>query len=183
MRKRTRYVLVIVVAAVLLAVYGYAQKAPRGNPGADWSWYMGDLAGTRYSMLKQIDTKNVSQLTKIWTFQGIGGESTPIVVNGVMYVGAGNRVAALQPDTGKEIWSFPVPGAPAGGGGRGGAAGGGRGVGGARGDGGAPAGGAPAAGAPPASTAEAGGPPQAGRSAPGARAAQGGAGGRGGVRG
>src|SRR6185369_4526975 len=98
----------------------------RGNPGADWSWYMGDLAGTRYSTLKQIDASNVSQLTKAWTFTGIGGESTPLVVNGVMYVGAGNRVGALQPDTGKELWSFQVPGAPAPGAGRGG---GGRGAG------------------------------------------------------
>src|SRR5436190_13476021 len=127
MRERTRYVFVFGLAAVLLAVYGYAQQAQRGNPAADWSWYMGDLAGTRYSTLKQIDASNVSQLTKAWTFNGIGGESTPLVVNGVMYVGAGNRVVALQPDTGKELWSFQVPGAPAPGGRGGGGRGAGRG--------------------------------------------------------
>jgi quinoprotein glucose dehydrogenase len=56
-----------------------------------------------------------------------------------MYVGAGNRLVALQPDTGKELWSFQVPGAPAAGGGRGNAAG--RGGGGGRGNrGGAAAG-------------------------------------------
>src|SRR6266478_2927393 len=86
MGKRTRYVLALAVGAGLLAVYGYAQQAQRGNPGADWSWYMGDLAGTRYSTLKQINTANVAELKKAWMFQGIGGESTPIVVNGVMYV-------------------------------------------------------------------------------------------------
>jgi len=32
-------------------------------------------------------------------------ESTPIVVNGVMYVPAGNQVVALDADTGKEIWT------------------------------------------------------------------------------
>src|SRR5207249_1659948 len=82
MRERTRYAFVVGLAAVMLAAYGFAQQAQRGSPGADWSWYMGDLAGTRYSTLKQIDVNNVSQLAKAWTFQGIGGESTPIVVNG-----------------------------------------------------------------------------------------------------
>ncbi|MEP6963591.1 MAG: PQQ-binding-like beta-propeller repeat protein, partial [Acidobacteriota bacterium] len=37
-------------------------------------------------------------------------ESTPIVVNGVMYVPAGNRVVALDADSGKEIWSHPTTG-------------------------------------------------------------------------
>ncbi len=42
--------------------------------------------------------------------RGAGGpavvaESTPIVVNGVMYVPAGNQVVALDADTGKEIWT------------------------------------------------------------------------------
>ena len=36
------------------------------------------------------------------------GLVTPIVVNGVMYLTAGNRVLALDPDTGKEIWRYDV---------------------------------------------------------------------------
>jgi glucose dehydrogenase len=39
---------------------------------------------------------------------GAGGgnpEATPIVVNGMMYLPAGNRILALSPETGKEIWS------------------------------------------------------------------------------
>lgn len=40
---------------------------------------------------------------------GVGGEVTPIVVNGVMYVPAGNRVAALDAETGKEIWRYALP--------------------------------------------------------------------------
>ena len=42
---------------------------------------------------------------------GIGGEVTPIVVNGVMYVPAGPRVIALEADSGKEIWTYNAPGA------------------------------------------------------------------------
>ena len=35
-------------------------------------------------------------------------EVTPIVVNGVMYLPAGNRVVALDPETGKEIWRYDL---------------------------------------------------------------------------
>src|SRR5215472_14699133 len=37
-------------------------------------------------------------------------ESTPIVVNGVMYIPAGRQVVALDADTGKEIWTHPTTG-------------------------------------------------------------------------
>ena len=81
-----------------------------------------DLAGTRYSPLKQIDAANVSKLTKAWqyrfnregkTITGLSAselyqEITPIVVNGIMYSPSGDRVVALEPETGKELWSFLV---------------------------------------------------------------------------
>ena len=35
-------------------------------------------------------------------------EVTPIVVNGVMYLPAGNRVVALDPDTGAEVWRYEL---------------------------------------------------------------------------
>ena len=37
-------------------------------------------------------------------------EATPIVVNGVMYLPAADRVVALEPESGKEIWEYPVTG-------------------------------------------------------------------------
>ena len=40
-------------------------------------------------------------------------EATPIVVNGVMYLPAGDSVVALEPETGKEIWRYkPAQGVP-----------------------------------------------------------------------
>lgn len=86
---------------------------------SDWPMFSRDLAGTRYSPLTQINTKNVGKLTKAWSYSlratgpGPGGgasEVTPIVVNGVMYLTAGNRVVALEPETGKEIWSYEPKG-------------------------------------------------------------------------
>lgn len=76
--------------------------------------YGHDLSSTRFSPLKQINTKNVSKLAKAWSYAmrpgGVGpasgayAEVTPIVVKGVMYLPAGNKVVALAADSGKEIW-------------------------------------------------------------------------------
>jgi len=90
---------------------------------AEWPMYNRDLAGTRYSPLAQINTRNVAKLTKVWSYRlgfdssaaGItgGSEFTPLAVNGVMYIGAAKHLAALEPATGKEIWRYPMPsGAP-----------------------------------------------------------------------
>ena len=68
--------------------------------------------------MKQINTGNVSKLAQAWTYRlrpdanspaaGTMNEVTPIVVNGVMYLPAGNRVVALDPDTGAEIWRYEL---------------------------------------------------------------------------
>lgn len=107
-------------------------------PPGDWPMYSRDLTSTRYSPLKQITTENVSKLEKVWSYRPSGpaapapaednskgggrgkgkgparpavvAESTPIVVNGVMYVPAGNQVVALDADTGKEIWMHRTEG-------------------------------------------------------------------------
>lgn len=73
--------------------------------------YNRDLGGTRYSPLTQINTKNVGNLKQVWSYPLRGGaasEATPIVVNDVMYLPVGNRVVALEPETGKEIWSYQL---------------------------------------------------------------------------
>jgi quinoprotein glucose dehydrogenase len=87
--------------------------------------YNRDLAGTRFSPLKQITPKNVANLKLAWQFKlrpdtsgapasGLGpfSQATPIVVDGVMYLPAGNRILALDPDTGKTIWTYTVDGRP-----------------------------------------------------------------------
>src|SRR5262245_3791745 len=105
-----------------------ATQQPKATPGSDWEMYRKDYAGTGYSSLKQIDTRNVAKLVQTWTFslqttapaaanaRGRGGaagpnsEATPIVVGGIMYVPTANRVVALEADTGKEIWSYVLTG-------------------------------------------------------------------------
>ena len=79
------------------------QSAPQ--PGADWPMYRHDYAGTGYSPLAQITTKNVSGMREIWSYrlgEDANSQATPIVVNGVMYLPAANRDVALAPETGAE---------------------------------------------------------------------------------
>ncbi len=68
----------------------------------------GDYAQTRYYPASQINTSNVKDLRPAWIFQTEvvdSLETTPIVVNGVMYVTTSfNHVYALDARTGEEIW-------------------------------------------------------------------------------
>src|SRR5215831_7343885 len=126
----------VVAAGVIASSMASAQN--------DWPTYGRDLAGTRYSPLKQINSANVTQLVRAWTYHmaaetaaparaeegneaqggrgrgrgGAGGriaEASPLIIGGVMYLTTGyGRVAALEPETGKVIWTYEVKdGAPA----------------------------------------------------------------------
>jgi quinoprotein glucose dehydrogenase len=101
-----------------LAGYGQRSGSPSRSPG-DWPTYNHDLAGTRFSALSQINPGNVSTLAQAWMFRAEqegppspfgGSEATPIVIGGVLYLPLGNRVFALDADTGKEVWQYQVPG-------------------------------------------------------------------------
>jgi len=97
------------LAALFAAAFGAAAQAQKG--AGDWPMYRHDPASTGYSALNQIDTKNVTKLTQAWTMKLVergGLEVTPIAVNGVMYLSAGNKVLAVDPQTGKEIWHYEL---------------------------------------------------------------------------
>jgi quinoprotein glucose dehydrogenase len=118
------------VAAVLLAACSEPPEPPEvagAVPsfeylrGSDWPSYNRDLAGTRYSPLRQVSTTNVDELRQAWSYPlgtaasaaTNGSELTPLVVDGVLYATAADRVVALRADTGAEIWRFALPqGAP-----------------------------------------------------------------------
>ena len=104
-------------AIICIAVLGALIARPaRAQNSGDWPMYGHDLGSTRFSPLTQINSDNVSKLALAWSYSmrpgGAGpsaasfNEVTPIVVDGVMYLPAGNRVLALDPDTGKEIWVY-----------------------------------------------------------------------------
>ena len=114
------FVLLLVAAASLPLVgqpsHNYAARSADGG----WPMYNRDLAGTRYSPLTQINSQNVAGLKKAWALRlrtdaerskpraeiGAFSEATAIVIDGAMYLPAGNRVLALNAETGKEIWRY-----------------------------------------------------------------------------
>ena len=75
-----------------------------------WLSYSGDYSGNRHSPLTQINPDNVDRLTAQWTFQtGMVGsfQTTPIVVDGILYVtGFNNTAWAIDARTGRQIWRY-----------------------------------------------------------------------------
>ncbi|MFT6401251.1 MAG: quinoprotein glucose dehydrogenase, partial [Pseudohongiellaceae bacterium] len=92
----------------------------------DWPSYGGDNGSQKYMPFDQINKANVSTIASAWTWQSSdnvtvadnfkqenykatpgGYKATPIVVNGTMYVPTSfGRIAALDAETGTEIWVF-----------------------------------------------------------------------------
>lgn len=84
--------------------------------GADWPSYNRDLAGTRHSPLTAINRTNVDELRQAWSYAlgtaageaRASSELTPLVVGGLLYATAADRVVALRAHTGEEVWRFAV---------------------------------------------------------------------------
>ena len=86
----------------------------------EWGAYGRDLQGTRFSPLTQITPANVAGLKPAWTFHtgdvsdgkthGVprsGFETTPLMLDGRLYLSTPfNRVIALDPTTGQQLWAF-----------------------------------------------------------------------------
>src|SRR5215467_13270138 len=83
------------------------------NDTANFLHTNGDYTQKRFSPLKQITTANVAKLHPAWIFQTEVKESletSPIVVNGVMYVTTSfSHVYALNAQTGEEYWHYKHP--------------------------------------------------------------------------
>ena len=102
----------------LLAAAAALIAAPAGAVSGDWPAYGHDAGATRFSPLTQIDRSNVAQLKPAWTFHtgdiangktGLhsGFETTPLFVGGTLYLTTPfNRVIALEPQSGRQIWAF-----------------------------------------------------------------------------
>ena len=97
------------------------QFSRQGQPSTrngEWPHNMGDVKGTRYSPLDQINASNFNKLEVAWRFKtdNFGPfpeyklEGTPLMVKGVLYTTAGARrsVIALDARTGELIWSHSL---------------------------------------------------------------------------
>ena len=86
-----------------------ALLAAQENNG-NWLMYDRTYNAHRYSSLKQVNQKNVSQLQPLWTFQtGVldGFECTSLVIDGIMYVTTPwNHAYAIDCKTGSQLWHY-----------------------------------------------------------------------------
>ena len=78
-----------------------------------WVTFSGDYTGQRHSPLTQITPENVHRLAPQWTFQtgnltrGRGFETTPLVLDGVLYVTGSNNLAwAIDARSGRRFWQY-----------------------------------------------------------------------------
>ena len=106
----------VLAAALVCASSGITLRgqSSASNPAGEWRAYGGDPGHTRYSPLDQINGENFGKLTVAWRFKTdhLGPrpefmfESTPVMANGVLFTTAGSRraVAALDPETGEQLW-------------------------------------------------------------------------------
>ncbi len=112
------------VPAVVLVVAAYAWVSPlvsgQSSPmpstrNGEWPMYTGDLRGSKYSPLDQINATNFSKMEVAWRIKtdNFGPrpenklEGTPIMVKGMLYATAGTRraVIAVEPRTGELKWT------------------------------------------------------------------------------
>ena len=104
------------LAAAALLVASVPAAAQHGTTGGDWRTWAGDLGATRYAPLDEIDAGNFDDLVVAWTYRtdNLGPspdfnlQSTPLVVDGVLYTTAGSRraVVALDAGTGEHLWLY-----------------------------------------------------------------------------
>jgi alcohol dehydrogenase (cytochrome c) len=108
------------MALVLAAGTGLAAQVSVGrllraaDEPRNWLTYSGDYAGHRHSLLRQIDPSNVKNLEMKWILQAqVAGswESSPIVVDGIMYMTQRpNDIIALDAKTGRIFWIYKYVG-------------------------------------------------------------------------
>jgi alcohol dehydrogenase (cytochrome c) len=109
-----RLLLVFLAAMPSMLFCQTLNPAKLSQPPTDsWPTYNGDYSGRRFSTLSKIDAANVQALSLAWVFRtnlpgGFGGtiKSTPLVVDGVMYVTVPDHVWAIDARTGREIWHY-----------------------------------------------------------------------------
>jgi len=101
------------VMSVMLCT-GAMLSAQYGTKNGEWRTWGGDLAATRYAPLDQINAANFSKLEVAWRFKtdnlgkipDFNMQSTPLMINGVLYftAGAHRNAVAVDAATGEMLW-------------------------------------------------------------------------------
>jgi len=109
--------IVFVLAWLAAPVPAQAPAQPSTKNG-EWIYWGGDLKGTKYSPLDQINAANFNKMEVAWRFKtdSFGTrpeyklEGTPLMIHGVLYTTAGTRRDALALDakTGEVLWVYSL---------------------------------------------------------------------------
>jgi quinoprotein glucose dehydrogenase len=101
----------LVCAALVIDAAAARQRKPDRVDG-DWRHVGRDPGAQRFSPLTQITRDNVARLEQAWAFDTgvLNLQVTPLVIDGVMYLTGGSKVFALEPETGRAIWTFEAKG-------------------------------------------------------------------------
>ncbi len=84
----------------------------RSPKAEDWVFYRGNYQAWGWSALDQISTRNVRNLQLVWSRAMAPGinQATPLVYNGVMYLGnPGDVIQAIDAVTGDLMWEYRHP--------------------------------------------------------------------------
>jgi glucose dehydrogenase len=108
----------LVASLTLIIGTGLMSVGLRGQSGTinRMAHIGGDLGGTRYAPLEQIDATNFGKLQVAWRFRtdNLGGrpdfnlQTTPLMINGVLYAtaGASRDAVAIDARTGELLWMY-----------------------------------------------------------------------------
>jgi quinoprotein glucose dehydrogenase len=114
MRRRWFQLNLGVFAITLLTILTIVGQ--QGAKGGEWRAYGGDEGSTRYTPLEQITRENINDLRVAWVWKSdsllpnpqASSETTPIMVNGVIYFSMDQKrfVVAADAATGETIWVY-----------------------------------------------------------------------------
>jgi alcohol dehydrogenase (cytochrome c) len=106
--KLVRTILICAGLAASLSGQGLDPAKLLQPPTDTWPTYSGDYTGRRFSPLKKINANNINTLSLAWVYRmvapGQAIKSSPIEINGIVYLTAPDHVWALDANTGREIW-------------------------------------------------------------------------------
>jgi quinoprotein glucose dehydrogenase len=120
-QESTGFMRKLITSLLILCFVAFSAAAQLKGTNSEWRYYGADKAQTKYSQLDQINAQNVGQLKLAWTWdspevaqmssmpslQASIFESTPLFINGVLYTSTiSSQVAALDPTTGKALWTY-----------------------------------------------------------------------------
>ncbi|HXJ40463.1 MAG TPA: PQQ-binding-like beta-propeller repeat protein, partial [Bryobacteraceae bacterium] len=107
---RTLFLLFTLATSAVAQEVTFERLVNSAKEPGNWMTYSGNYFAHQYSALDQINSSNISRLHVKWIYPlktTHKVETVPLVADGVMYLTSPpNNVLALDPETGRKLWSF-----------------------------------------------------------------------------